>query len=154
MRGMKVVAAVAATVIATQPCLAADDFREASRLERRSGAFAGATLRVLMGDSPRTAPAAHFGLGVSQFHEWTGSTGAAKRVQTPGVEVRLSSTGKPVLMVGGQNTASMKQRLGLASSTGTILLVVGGIAAAALAVTLLSGSGDPCADEIFEGPCD
>jgi hypothetical protein len=139
---MKSIAVVAATILATQPCLAADDFRDASRMERRSGAFAGATLKVMMANSPRKAPAAHFGLGVSQFHEWTGSAGAAKRMQTPGVELRLSSTGKPLLMVGGQNSASMKQRLGLASSTGTILLVVGGIAAAVLAVSLLSDDDD------------
>jgi hypothetical protein len=58
------------------------------------------------------------------------------------MEVRLTSLGKPLLMVGGRDTASIKRRMGLADSTGTILLVAGGIAAAVLAVSLLSDDSD------------
>jgi hypothetical protein len=45
-------------------------------------------------------------------------------------------------MVGGRDTASIKRRMGLADSTGTILLVAGGLAAAVLAVSLLSDDSD------------
>ncbi len=42
-------AAGAMLMLSAQPCLAADDFRSIGAVERRSGAFAGMTLRVPMG---------------------------------------------------------------------------------------------------------
>ena len=145
MTGMRFVAAVAAIIMITPPCVAADDFRE-SGPDYRRGAFAGATLKIPMGGNDRTTPRTHFGLGISQVYARTSSAGATQRLQIPGMEVRLTATGKPLLMIAGQNTASIKRQLGVANSTKTALLVVGGVAVAALAATLLSNDSNDSED--------
>ena len=144
-------ALVAASALSAQPCLAAADFRDNQNLVSRSGAFAGLGIRMALERGRIAAPTARLKLGMS--HSLVdASSGAPVRV-APASSLELGFTGKakPRLFVGGQSLADMKQRLGFRGSTGTILLIVAGVAAAGAAAYLIfKEEGWACIPEDLE----
>ncbi len=145
MKGMKCSAALAALVLAAQPCAAAD-FRTAQQHNHAAGAFAGATLKLGLNGQRQKAPAVQLGLGISHTLHRAGSAAA---VQMPALELRLTPAARPHLLVSGQDPAAAGQRLGL--SAGVALLALGGLGAGALLLT--SASGGSKDDELDEKQC-
>lgn len=113
------------------------------------GTFAGARLSLPLGAAAPSERKARLGLGISRFHASFDSSGRKQERYLPGVELRLTGTGKARLMLGGQSKASIEQRLGI-SSSGAVA-IVGGLAAAALVVASMSGGGDD--DELDKKQC-
>ncbi len=146
MKRMKYSAALAALVLAAQPCAGADDFHGAQQNSQPAGAFAGATLKLGFNGQRRQAPAVQLGLGISQTLRRHGSAAA---VQMPAFELSLTPSSKPRLLVSGQDPAVAGQRLGL--SPGVALLALGGLGAGAL--LLSSTSGGSKEDELDEKQC-
>jgi hypothetical protein len=145
MKGMKYSAALAALVLAAQPCAAAD-FGSTQQGSHAAGAFAGATLKLGFNGQRRKAPAVQLGLGISQTLRRYGSAAA---VQMPALELSLTPSGKPRLLVSGQDPAAAGQRLGL--TAGVALLALGGLGAGAL--LLASASGGSEEDELDLKQC-
>jgi len=134
----------AAALVAAQPAAAAELY-DGHRVEQRSGAFAGATLRVrLDGGGERSSPA-RLGFGVSRVLLRSDSPARIDRIQTPGLELTLAGS-RPSLLIGGESQEAVRRRLGMNGST-TTLLIVGGVAIAAAAVFILASDGDD------DGPC-
>ena len=136
MKGTKYLVTLAAVALATQPASAAD-YSEGAH-PHFTGGFAGATLKLAMNRSRNKdrVPRLQLGVGISQTLHYAGS---AAVVHIPGIELSFTSTAKPLLLVGGQSPSSGRHRLGI--TTGTALLVVGGLAAGALAIGTMSGGG-------------
>ena len=142
MRSLTCFASMLAIALAAQPCAAADDVRDPYGLAQRTGAFAGATLKLGLNESRRGSEV-QLGLGISQTLQRPGS---AALVQIPGLELSFAS-GKPSFLIAGQSAASIQRRHGLAGAP--VLLAVGGLAGAALLVGAASGSDrDPELDRV------
>lgn len=136
----------AAALVAPQP-VAAADLLDTSRAEHRVGAFAGATLTLgLDGSRERPAPA-RLGLGISRIRLSSAWPGRVDRTQSPGLELALAGGG-PKLTIAGQEADAAQRRLGMNSTT-TTLLILGGLAVAAFAIVELTGDDDGDDD----GPC-
>lgn len=66
-----------------------------------------------------------------------------------GLELGASLAGKPTFYLNGQDAAEAPRKLGLGGSTGTTLLIVGGVLVALVLVGLASGGGgfpDTCGE--------
>lgn len=137
-------AAVAVALVAAQPAAAADLY-DGHRVEQRSGAFAGATLRVRLDRSRERTSPARLALGISRIQLRSASPARIDRTQMPGVELALAR-GAPRLLIGGETPEAAQRRLGM-SGTATSLLVVAGLAVAVFAIVELSGDDDD------DGPC-
>lgn len=142
--GARTWCAVAAALFAVQPLAAAELYDE-NRVERRSGAFAGATLTMsLDGGRERRAPA-RLGVGISRIEYRSASRARIDRSLTPGLELGFHRTG-PRLLIGGSSLKETQARLGMSRTT-TALLVLGGVAVAVVGIMALSG------DDNDAGPC-
>ncbi len=127
-------AAGAMLMLSAQPCLAADDFRSIGAVERRSGAFAGMTLRVPMGRQDVGATAR---LQLATVHQAYNpeSRLSGRSWRASGLELGLSGSAKPTFYIGGRNASEVQKRLKMDGS-GTTVLLVGGVVL--LAVILLA----------------
>lgn len=123
--GKYVGALLAVTMLAAQPCAAAEDMRHFSNSERRSAAFGGVNIRLPLGQGVRSKPTAR--LQLTSTHTYRDNGSGAVRVFSPsGLELGASEKGKPTLYVGGQHPAEIKKKLGIGGTT-TTLLVIGGV---------------------------
>ena len=120
--GTGAAAGVAAAMLIAQPCAAAEDFRGTSGLERRASAFAGMNVRLPLGAAERSKPTARLQLTTAVTSR-DSRTGGMETLRAQGLEIGAGKAGKPALFVGGQEASELKQKHGLKSTTGTILLV-------------------------------
>lgn len=126
MRRMNYLGAAAALMLVAQPCLAAQDIHLQGAAERRSGGFAGVSLRVPLDRGARERPSARLQLTTMQSIREDGGQGAVRSQFAPGLELGAAGLGRPSLFVGGQELSTMQQRLGIGGST-TTLLVIGAV---------------------------
>ena len=125
---MRKAAACALVMLVAQPCLAAEPAGE-----RQTSAFGGVTVRVPFGGGPEHKASAR--LRVTSFHDYRDVRGATLQSHRPaGLELGLTSLGKPAVYVGGQRLAQPDPRLN--GKGKTTWLIVGGVVV--LAVVLLS----------------
>ena len=115
----------AAVMLAVQPCAAADDFRDRRTVEARSGAFAGFSLRVPLDEARSQRPRARLQFTTTSSVREAG--GATTTRYAPGVELGAGRRGDIALSVAGRDVRGMEERLGVGGSTGTALLIVGGV---------------------------
>lgn len=124
--GKYVGAFIALTAVATQPCAAADDFRDIGGTERRSAVYGGATVRIPLGGAGRTKPSAR--LQLTSIHTSRNeSSGAVRTFRPAGIELGAAGKGAPTLFINGQSSAEVEKKLGIGGSTVTTVLIVGGI---------------------------
>lgn len=116
----------AAAVLTAQPCLAAGDFRESRAGQVRTGAFAGISLRVPLDDSASSRrPTAR--LQLTSIREVRDADGTTRTFRAEGVQLGADRRGRAALSVGGRDVRRTEERLGVGGSTGTVLLIVGGV---------------------------
>ncbi len=130
-------AAGALLMLGAQPCLAADDMRGFGNMERRSGAFAGASVRMPLGSREAAKPSARLQLGMRHVQQDSAGRLPVRAQQIGLLELGGATGGKPALFVGGQDVAEVEKRRGLVGTTGTLLLLAGVALGAYAAVTLL-----------------
>lgn len=131
MRMIKYAAGIAAAaMLAAQPAAAADDFRERRGAETRTGAFAGFSLRVPMGEGRTERPRARLQLTTTASVREAG--GATTTRYAPGIELGSSRRHGVALSIGGTDVRQVDQRLGLSGSRTTTILIVGGVVLAVL----------------------
>jgi hypothetical protein len=115
----------AAAALVAQPCLAAELYRESGAAQVRTGAFAGVSVRVpLEGSAPRRPTAR---LQLTSIREVRDTNGARRTFRGDGVQLGADRRGRPALTIAGRNPLGERERLGIGGSTGTALLVVGGV---------------------------
>ncbi|HEX9931395.1 MAG TPA: hypothetical protein VGB08_00970, partial [Allosphingosinicella sp.] len=143
------VAALAAplAMLAAQPALAADDFRELGAAGSRRAGFAGIQLRMSLGEDRPAPPTARLALGVTHY----GATGATlqRGSFTPTLELGLTRTGRADLHVAGQRLTDVQRRLGIAPVAAAIV----GIAAAGAAVMVVAASSGDDEDDLDKVQC-
>jgi hypothetical protein len=115
-------AAIAVSVIAAQPAVA-NDLRSAAASDYRPAAFGGVTVRLPFGQKAAAKPDAR--LQLTTYRMDPSQPAAVRKFSSKGLEFGMSKAGKPLLFAGGQNTAKVKQKLGL--NTTTTALIVGGV---------------------------
>jgi len=131
----------AAAAIAVQPCLAANDYRDSGFTEQRAAAFAGASLRVPLG--ARSAPRPSLRLQLSStLYARDPASGAVRAFRPAGLEIGAPA-GRPAFYLAGQPAAALGARHNLHGSTGTTLLIVGGVVLALAVVAILSVPPEP-----------
>jgi hypothetical protein len=129
------------TLIA-QPRAAAADPGDIGATVTRTGAFAGAAVRLRLSGRKAARPSARLQLGMTRSYEDPVSPALSRTTRGAVLELGASDRGAPVLFVGGQKMKDIKTRAGLGGSTGTVLLVVGAVAAAAVLIAMAGSSGD------------
>ena len=133
----------AAALLVAQPCLAAEDLGDAGPMQRKSAAFGGFTIRVPIGKAGAARPSARLQLTTSHS-VWDGRYGSPVRtVRPPGLELGIGEAGRPSLHIGGRSAAEVERKLQLGASTGTTLLIVGGVAVAAIVLIAVASSPSP-----------
>ncbi len=126
MRHSKYFAAAAALLMfGGQPCLGADDMRGFGNIETRSGAFAGASLKMPLGSLKAALPSARLQLGMRHMQQDSAGRLPSRARQIGLLEIGGAKGGKPALFVGGQDVAQVEKRHGLVGTTGTLLLLAG-----------------------------
>ena len=132
-RVLNALAAGAVAAMAAQPCLAADDMRDAGAGERRSSAFAGLSVKVPVGRSGGSRETTAR-LQISTVHETRDArSGSVRSFRPAGLELGLGAKGKAALYLNGQETKAIERKLGIGGST-TTLIVIGGIVVLVLIV--------------------
>lgn len=114
--------------------------------ERSISGFAGANIRLPLGGKDAAKPSAR--LQITTVHSFGDphSAAPARSYRLPGLELGLAAK-KPALFMMGQDVAKLQeQKLGIDRSTKT-LLIVGGLAAVALAVYLITTDCGTCAEQ-------
>ncbi|HEX8668272.1 MAG TPA: hypothetical protein VF727_07870 [Allosphingosinicella sp.] len=133
MRWSRFAAAAAASMLALQPALAADAFGELGGVERRTGAFVGANVRLPLGAATRAKPTARLQLTTSYDLR---SARELRSIRPPGLEIGASGLGKPELFVGGARLSDHEGRLGLTGDSWVVpLLIVVAVTASVVALT-------------------
>ena len=144
MKRLAFCAAAIATAFVPAAASAGDPWE--AGLEQRRGAFAGATLRLLVG--PRGAPAPEARLGIGLIRERRDRAGFVVERDSIGLPLAAGlAGGRPELFVGGERLSRLERRLAANGDTTTVL-VVGGVALGAAALLLLLADG-----EDDDGPC-
>lgn len=115
----------AAAMLAAQPSHAAEDFREGRATEVRAGGFAGLSLRLPLDGARSRRPTAR--LQVTGIRQMRDATGATRTTWAEGVQLGAGRGGRPALTIAGQDPFRSRDRLGLNGSTGTVLLIGGGV---------------------------
>ncbi|HEV2078670.1 MAG TPA: hypothetical protein VGR19_02070 [Allosphingosinicella sp.] len=138
-------AAAAIFMLSAQPCVAAQGLRDfgAGQLdagERRTAGFAGMNVRVPLGHRAGAKPAARLQLGVTHSYRNPHFATPAQSVRLASFELGASRSGKPTLFMGGQEIGEVQKKLGVGGSTGTALLIAGGVGLVALVVLLAAKS--------------
>ena len=102
---------LAALMIAVQPCAAADLAPQEGT--RHSGVFAGATLRVPLGQgrAPREEARAGLSFGATHVYRGTSATSGERRVQADMVELGIRRSGTASFAIGGRQLLDDKGRL-------------------------------------------
>ena len=115
----------ASAMLTAQPCLAADDFRASRAGQVRAGAFAGVSLRVPLDDGASSRrPTAR--LQLTSIRDARDATGATRTSRAEGLQIG-AGRGGPTVTIAGRNPLDAHERLGVGGSTGTALLIVGGV---------------------------
>lgn len=136
----KFAAAAAATMMITQPCLAAQDIRDTSAAERQSSAFAGVRLRLPIGTGNPERPSAR--LQLTTVHDYRNAAGATVHSARPdGLEFGVSRDSRLFFSIAGQGVGRQQQGRRLGSNK--TVLIVGGIVVVALALSVLAASQVP-----------
>ena len=133
-------AAAAAFLLSAQPCLAADDFRSTGAVERRSGAFAGLTVRLPIGESGAANPSARLQLATIYESHDRESRLSGRSYRAAGLELGLSNSAEPAIYIGGRNAAEVERKLGVKGSTTTVLLIAGGLLVTVLLLASLASA--------------
>jgi hypothetical protein len=140
------VASLGIALIAS-PALAAQDRGWLSGAQEYRSAFAGATLRVDMRGSRASAPEARLGIGFVQGQP--GSTGGYSGRTVSSLPIALGVADRRLhLFAGNERLTKSRERLGLAGDS-TALFVAGGVAAALVAVLVLTNRDK----DSHSGPC-
>ena len=129
------VAALAVTLVPT-PCRAADDMRAASDQGRQSAAFAGANIRLPLGEKRGAKPTARLQLGMVSRSSGT------RPVPPGGLELGLTGRGKPEMFLGGQSAKQMRERLNLSGSNGSTATIVFGVVLLAVGILVITNLDD------------
>ena len=145
-------AATALFMLSAQPCLAAQDLRELGGGERRTGTFAGMNVRMALGGRAASKPTARLQLGMTHSYRNQQSGMHPQTTRVASLEFGASRSGKPSLFLGGQEVGDAQKKLGIGGSTGTALLVVGGVAVVAL--VLLAAARSEFEDDSCDSPGD
>ncbi len=127
-------------MLCASPCMAAEDFRNFGAGERRSAAFAGANVRLELGRKI-TAPTARLQLAMTHSYEDRQSAAPARKFGGRGLELGLGQGKQPALFLNGQEAKKPDKKLGLGSTT-TTLLVIAGVVAAVFALGALGAFDD------------
>lgn len=139
-RSSHAAAALAALLLAAQPCAAADDFRDSSATPRRTAAFAGAGLTIPLGASGKARPEARLQLSPARL----AGSGYGQSRGARGLELGLGPAGKPALYLGGRPTAEIGRRLQLGGGKGTTtLLIVGAVVVGVVLVAAAVAGAQP-----------
>lgn len=142
MKKVSFVAAAAILATGVTPLAAADLSYGSGSQDRRVAAFAGANVRIPLGAKAGAKLSARLQLTTVHSYQDRYSAAPARTYRSPGLELGLSAK-KPAIFMMGQDVAKMQQKLGIGGSTST-LLIVGGVAIAALAVYLITDECDAC----------
>lgn len=96
-------------------------------VEVRSESFAGLNVTLPLGGARQKAAAR---LQVTRMaRTWDPHFGAPLRTYHPkGLEIGLNKKGTPALYLEGRSASEIQQKLGVRGDTGTVLLIVGGVA--------------------------
>ena len=140
-------AIASAAMLVAQPCLAAPDAGDPRYADRQTGAFAGAQLKLALGSKERAVPTARLQLGMTQRYQGHGATAPSRSFNVSALELGVTGTGRPMLLVGGQDTSALKRRLGMNGSNNSTLLIAGGVALAVVAVLVITREkegSEPC----------
>lgn len=132
---------VAAGMLAAQPCAAS-----LAQGQQNGSAFAGLNLRMPLGTAKAAKPSARLQFTTAYSFQ-DGRTGATETFKAPGLEFGTGKSGKPVLFLNGQDTAEMRERMQANGSTGSTLLIVGGVLLVLAVVAVAAGGagmGDTC----------
>lgn len=126
----------------SSPCLAADDFRAPTNLERHSSTFAGATIRLNVGQRGKLKTTARLQLGA--VHELRGSGGYSPmlRRQHSGLELGLGRGAKPEFFIGGRSTKALPERLSLGGPSGSTVGIVFAVALVAVGLLVITNLND------------
>lgn len=146
-RTISLCAVAAATMLAAQPCLAADDIRELGMVEHRSAMFAGANVRLGFGGPQRQAPAARLQVGMTHIYQDRRSASPATVYRLSGFELGASRRGAPSLSIGRADVREFERRLGL--STGGAIAIGAGAVVAVLAIAFAAG-GETVPDDFLD----
>lgn len=129
-------AALAALLLAAQPCVAADDLGGTGAAQPRTAPFVGIGLSLPLSGGANASPSARL-----QFTPARMAGGNFARAgAAPGLELGLAKTGKPAFYIGGRPTADLGRRLNMGGKTGTALIVVGGIVVLVLIAAAVAGA--------------
>ncbi len=140
MARLKSSAAEAAVfLLSAKPCLAADDFRSTGAVERRSGAFAGMSVRVPMGQEG-AKPSARLQLATVHQAYDRESRLSGRTLRASRIELGLSGSAKPAFYIGGRNAAEVETKLQLKGSGTTIVLVGAAILVSVLLLASLASA--------------
>lgn len=144
MRNVRFAAAAAALAMTlSQPALAAQDFRDAGAGERRSGAFAGVSLRVPLGAEEKARPSAR--LQLTSDHRYRTADGV--RTHRPaGLELGADGLGKPEIFFNGAKLSDAERRMGL-SGIGDWVLPAVLLTAVVVGVVLLTDGNNDLPDQ-------
>ena len=150
-------AATAIFMLSAQPCVAAQGLRdlgarEIGSGERRTGTFAGMNVRMALGGRAAARPTARLQLGMTHSYGNPHSGMPTQTTRLASFELGASRAGKPALFMGGQEVGEVQKKLGIGGSTGTALLVVGGVAVVAL--VLLAAARSEFEDDSCDDPGD
>ena len=130
MKNKIILAMTSIMALAAEPALAANALSDSGYSERRTGAFAGMAVKMNLGTKEKTRPTARLQLGMTQNYREQGS-GMPLRTTFQGSPLELGLLkGKPMLFVGVQSTAAIKQRAQLTGGN-SWLYIAGGLAIAA-----------------------
>jgi hypothetical protein len=126
--------AAAMASLAASPALAADDIHGGSQMERRSGAFAGASFRIPIGGRDGGKSSARLQLTMEQRYTDPQRGFAGRTIRTSGIEFGASPSGRASFYVGGQSLPDLERRMRMTGSTGW---VIGGIAIAVVGLAVV-----------------
>ena len=130
-------AALAAFLLAAQPCAAADDLRDRDGPgARRTAPFLGVGVSVPLSRSAKVRPSARFQLTPARPAGGGFRPGGA----APGLELGLAKGGKPAFYLGGRPAQDIGRQLNMGGKTGTILIVAGGVLLLVLLAAAVAGA--------------
>jgi len=131
-----VAALFSAALMTTQPAAAAAQLRSEAA-SSRPAAFGGVVLRLRLGGREPAKPEARLQL-TSHRADWA-QPGHLRPLDPNGFELGLGKSGKALLFADGQSVTALEHKSGL--STGSTLLIVGGVVVAVVAIALAAGGG-------------
>lgn len=145
MRARFAGAFLAASILVAQPCLAAEDFRDAGSGQRRSAGFAGASLRLPLGAARPAKPTARLQLGLR--HDVSDNRGGSlgRESRSALFELGVTRFAKPAFYVGGRDVDAARRRLGIGNGTGWVVpaLIIGAVVVGVVLLTDPTSDAEP-----------